>query len=107
MTLVSIGTIDKLQLHDNGYYKLTVYIPCPETKYLRFCVFKADLLQNKETGKEFQIGNKVRVIYHLVSKKRYPFLDELIPAKFDDCCPLCDSSLDEILLREMNHLDIS
>ena len=107
MTLVSIGTIDKIQYHDKGYYKLTVYIPCPiETKYLRFCILKEDLLQNKETGKQFQIGNKVRVIYHLI-QKRYPFLDELISAKIDDCCPLCDSSLEEILLREMYDLNIS
>ena len=73
MTLVSIGTIDKVQYHDKGYIKLTVYIPCPiGTKYLRFCIMKADLLRNKETGKEFQAGDKVRVIYHLL-KKTLPF----------------------------------
>ncbi len=107
MTLVSIGTIKKLRYHDEGYYTLTVYIPCPiETKYLRFCVVKSDLLQNKETGKEFEVGNKVRAVYHFI-KGRFLFLDELIPAKIDDSCPLCDKSLDEILMREMYHLGIS
>ena len=107
MTLVSIGIIEKIQYHDKGYYKLVLYIPCPiEAKYLRFCVLKADLLRNKETGKEFQVGNKVKVVYHLL-EKRYNFLDDLIPAKIDDCCPLCDKSLGESLLRDMYHLDIS
>ena len=102
MSLVSLGTIEKLQFNKNGYYYLVVYIPCPvETKYLRFCVWDTNLLQNKETGKEFEVGNRVRVIYHF-KDLRFPWLDDLIPARIDDCCPICDNTLEEITLKEMS-----
>ncbi len=106
MTFIALGTIEKLQYHDKGYHKLTVYSPCPETRYLRFCVVKSDLLLNKETGRKFEIGTKVKVVYHVI-KGGFPFLNELIPAKSGDCCPLCDKRLEEILSRELYNLDIS
>ncbi len=92
MVFTALGTIEKLQLHEIGYHKLTVYSPCPEIKILRFCVWKADLLQNKETGKEFEVGNKVRVVYHL-DYLRFPCLDELSPVKSGDRCPICYNAL--------------
>ena len=102
MTVTSLGTIEKLQFNSNGYYVyLVVYRTCPveeKFKYLRFCVWDANLLRNKETGKRFEVGNKVRVVYHF-SDFRFPWLDELIPARIDETCPICDSILD---LKDMS-----
>ena len=100
MTITSLGTIKHLQFNDHGYYSLvlyTTYNPV-ETKHLRFCVVDVNLLQNKETGKEFEVGCKVRVVYHF-NELLLPCLDELIPAGNDDTCPICGSILD---LKDMS-----
>ncbi len=101
MTFTALGRIEKLQFQDKGYHKLTVYTPCPEIKVLRFCVWNASLLQNKETGNKFEVGNKVKVVYHF-KHSLFPCLDDLTPVKEGDSCPICNNTLDEIAFKEMS-----
>ena len=85
MSILSLGTIEKLEFHNKGgYFKLKVYIPGPERdEDLRFyvCNSKANLLQNKATGKKFKVGDIVRV-----AQRFDGHLDELIPATENDTC---------------------
>ena len=91
--MFALGTIKEIKHNHNRYYYLVVYRTCPvEIKHLRFCVWNVNLLQNKVTGKKFEIGDKVRVSYHYNTDPRFPWLDELIPVKIDETYPICDTN---------------
>ena len=101
MTLTAIGTIAELQLHSEGYHKLTIDTRCPvenEIKILRFNVSKINLLQNRITGEQFDIGTRVRVDYHL-KDPGFPCLDELTPTDVY-VCPICDNTIETSRLYE-------
>ena len=69
--------------------------PSPfETKVLCFNVWNTDLLQNKEAGKWFDVGDQVRVSYHL-KELCFPRLDELSPTSIDSC-PVCYNALEAV-----------
>ena len=101
MSLTALGTIEKLQYDGSGYHKLIVSAPLPyETKVLRFCVWKANLLQNKATGEQFKLGDKVKLVYHL-KDSRYPCLEEIEQTNFDNC-PICGSAQEAIDTQRMD-----
>ena len=95
MTLSALGLIEDLQYHEKGYHKLIVSTPLPyETKLLRFCVWKTQLLQNKATEERFKVGDKVKIAYHF-NDSCFPRLEEVEQTDFDNC-PICDSALQTI-----------
>ena len=101
MTLTALGTIEDLQFHDRGYHKLIVSTPLPyETKFLRFCVWKPNILLNKDTGEQFKVEDKVKIVYHL-KDSGFPCLDEVIRINIDNC-PICDNALEVIDTQRMD-----
>jgi hypothetical protein len=94
-SFTTFGKIEEIQLQEKGFYRLLVSNPVPfRTKTLYFNVWDSNRLQNNETNREFDIGDPVKVSFHLKDpNSNFLQLDTLTPAHFNHC-PLCYAAVE-------------
>ena len=97
-TLLSYGTIAKIQAMDKGYTKVVLSTNIPfQRKHIVFNIWDVNILQD-ETGR-LNTGDCVTVIYHF--KEQFTVLDNISRIDRLDNCPICFSDLDPIDTQRM------
>ena len=95
MSLTELGFIDEFQEPLYGFYKLSLSCPVAyDCKTIQFSIWKGSLKEKliirENGGKRFDLGDAVRVSYHLKDGE-FPILDDIYHTLINQC-PNCGSA---------------